>query len=585
MRRRGDRGAVLPLVAICITLLMTMAAFGVDLGMQRVVRRDMQALADAVALDLARLVDGRTASQIRNGLAAPEKPSLEEARADSVARNDDHTLGSTPVVTAVLVRLDPQGRPVRDASGDVVSLTGIELPDAVYVTATADVDFTFTDGSGAATRSAIGQSESEACFRLGSFALNLNSQNSALLNRLVGDALDISGIAYTGLATAKISLLELAVELGVGTVEELASLEGVQLSRLFVAAARVLARDDPHAAQVDLLNSLSARIGSLAVDLGQLVAVGTGSSKALDAELNLLDLVAASAFAANGEDALGLDVLWNEPHLAVGAPAPRLRIVQRPQLACGRVDEAVAHTAQVLLDGRLRLQPPSKILGLDVTGTDVVLDLEVAGATGRLTGISCATSTGQPESITVAVEKELLRLQVAAGVRLSGSTELRLGDLGLGALDGLLGLLSLDSLVHVALDVSVGLGVATSSPAAAPGGGLEETYAVPPEDYTRPVPVGDPGPIQLPPPTLEATDVSGTATVRLAGTDLAVPLTGLGDVLDELTDRLMTPALVPLVASLNALLGPLSDLLGISANGADLFGVPHPTCDRPALRG
>ena len=47
--RRDERGAVVPMVAIMLTVLMISAAFAVDLGKQRVVRQDMQALADVVA--------------------------------------------------------------------------------------------------------------------------------------------------------------------------------------------------------------------------------------------------------------------------------------------------------------------------------------------------------------------------------------------------------------------------------------------------------------------------------------------------------------------------------------------------------
>ncbi len=56
---RGDRGAVLPLVAIVLPVLILLTAFAVDLGRQRASRRTMQARADVIALDLARLMDGR----------------------------------------------------------------------------------------------------------------------------------------------------------------------------------------------------------------------------------------------------------------------------------------------------------------------------------------------------------------------------------------------------------------------------------------------------------------------------------------------------------------------------------------------
>ena len=85
--RRGERGAIIPMVAMLLVVLIPSTALAVDLGMQRVVRRDMQAMADVVALDLVRLVDGRTAAQIRSGYNGLS--TLDAALVKSVARNDD----------------------------------------------------------------------------------------------------------------------------------------------------------------------------------------------------------------------------------------------------------------------------------------------------------------------------------------------------------------------------------------------------------------------------------------------------------------------------------------------------------------
>ena len=62
------------MVALLLVVLVPSSAMAVDLGMQRVVRRDMQTLADVVALDVVRLVDGRTASQIHGRLQRPADP-------------------------------------------------------------------------------------------------------------------------------------------------------------------------------------------------------------------------------------------------------------------------------------------------------------------------------------------------------------------------------------------------------------------------------------------------------------------------------------------------------------------------------
>src|SRR5688500_5676316 len=81
-----DRGATLPLVALLLPVLMLMTAFAIDLGRQRSSRRTMQARADIIALDMARLADGRTETEILAG-------NLEQLPADvaliqSAARNN-----------------------------------------------------------------------------------------------------------------------------------------------------------------------------------------------------------------------------------------------------------------------------------------------------------------------------------------------------------------------------------------------------------------------------------------------------------------------------------------------------------------
>ena len=76
----AERGAVVPIVAICLLFLMTMTAFTVDLGRVMLRNRDAQAVADIVALDLARKVDGRTVDQIKADPAWGDEIKLSRER-------------------------------------------------------------------------------------------------------------------------------------------------------------------------------------------------------------------------------------------------------------------------------------------------------------------------------------------------------------------------------------------------------------------------------------------------------------------------------------------------------------------------
>ena len=79
-----DRGAVIPIVALALPVIMLMVAFAVDLGIQRSNRRTMQARADIIALDLGRLANGRTLYEILND----SSPSYFNALQGSADRNE-----------------------------------------------------------------------------------------------------------------------------------------------------------------------------------------------------------------------------------------------------------------------------------------------------------------------------------------------------------------------------------------------------------------------------------------------------------------------------------------------------------------
>ncbi|NHA01875.1 hypothetical protein G5V59_25590 [Nocardioides sp. W3-2-3] len=89
LRRRGtrqdERGAVTLVMVFVLVVMLLGSAFVVDLGVQRVARSDMQAIADLVALDLARELDGRTVTDVRPAVDAEPAPQQRAQR-----RRDRH---------------------------------------------------------------------------------------------------------------------------------------------------------------------------------------------------------------------------------------------------------------------------------------------------------------------------------------------------------------------------------------------------------------------------------------------------------------------------------------------------------------
>ncbi|MDQ4054682.1 MAG: hypothetical protein M3237_18575 [Actinomycetota bacterium] len=575
------------MVAIVSMVLVAVAAFAVDLGMHRVVRRDMQALADAVALDLARLVDGRTADQIEAG--SSKVRGIEAAKVASEARNEGSTLGDDPVVAWTLVQLDLMGDPVKDAAGDVVPVTGSVVPDAVFVTATTAVDFAFSTGSGASARSAIGLSQSTACFRLGSYALAVESGNSALLDHLIGDALDINAVGYTGLADANITMRGLALALGVGTVDELASLENLTLQRLFLASATVLERESGQAADVTLLKTIAAAVNTTTViNIADMLTVSGGGAAALDTKLNVLDLVAGSAFVANGENAFDVPVFWKVPQFSSGSAG--LTIIQKPQLGCGKVGEASAQTAQVTLFARPTLNIPT-IAGLAGPGVPVDFEVELASADGLLTGVTCGAGTlASPESIDVHVRRALVsNVNLSIPIQLSGQisaagTILHGLPFGLGdTLGSVLRLLLGNDKATINIMIQAGVS-ASSQPTEE-----DATYAVPPHDYTDPERVDELPSLTVPDVTIDNVDFSGTITYNNRTLDVSSLLASgditLNAVINDLVSKNVLTGVNEFIAEVNAYLIPTLELLGASTAGADLYGVYRPACNNPSLGG
>lgn len=528
-RPRDERGAILPMVAIMLTVLMVSAAFAVDLGKQRVVRQDMQALADVVALDMVREIRGRTVQAIQ------ADPAWQTAIDQSIARNG-RTLGDAPQVEVVLGEVDPDTRAF-------TALTGAVEPNGVRVTAGGEVDFAFVPGSGGATRTAVAATEPVACFRMGSFALGLSAGNSPLLNALVGDALNLGVLSYDGLADAEISLLGLATELGAASADELLALPDLSLGQLFLASAEVLEREGGSTADVALLETIATSVPALpAVALADLLAITPGADSALTAGLNVLDLVATSAFLSNGSSFLTIPGLQASLGLSGTDLTSTLQVIQRPQFGCGPVDEAEASTSQVALDLGGTLVGLPSILGTTVSA-GMILDLDVASADGVLKDVSCGTlEPGSPDSMRVDVTDGLatLRLTVTVTVRLLG------------------------------IKIAEGPIVVQTTPPGAPG-----TAAM-----TFPTEV-----------SYGTTYTTGSGNIGLTG--VAVDTSGfvalglpLGFTLNGLLSPILSLIVNPLVATLDSVvLTPLLDLLGANVSGADVWGVPRPNCDASALRG
>lgn len=345
MSTRRDRGATIPIVALVVPVLLLMTSFAVDLGRQQALRRDLQANADVISLDLVRLIESPD--------AVPNTADTLTALNDSLEQNDLDPVTATSGTDGALVQWGHWDPPPASQVCPRTIVTeppscfteGVTPVNAVRVTLDGELDYFFQPGTGSAKRSAIASQKKKAGFSIGSFAASLSSGSGTLLNGLVGDALNLGVLSYSGLATVNLTYLDIATELGLGTPEELFA-GNVSALEVVQASAAIIQRNNPSAAELTVLNQIIAApaSGLNGIGIEDVVGVSTGSEDAaLASTFNLYDFVAGAAFIANGSSALGV------PTISLGPPGfnlgGSLSLIQAPVTVYGGIGD-FAQTSQ-----------------------------------------------------------------------------------------------------------------------------------------------------------------------------------------------------------------------------------------------
>jgi len=580
MARRDERGGVAVLTAAAVAVLVVAAAFAVDLGMQRVVRSDMQALADVVALDAARLLDGRKAGEIRTGT-----PSLQATIDASAARNST-SLGQVTGVTATLIYVvtgtDGAQVPRTLPSGAVEEVANGVVPDAVLVEARGVVDFAFAPGSGAATRTALAEASSTACYRLGSYVAAVRSGDSALvsqLNSFLG--LNLSVLSYQQIAAADITLAQLAADPRIGSADQLLT-GSVGFANLVNATIDALKKEqtDNTAAVTALSSFLALATSTPTVKVGDALNISPTDAAALKTNFSVLDILAGTLMVANGEHAIEI------PNIQAGVPGlgdvdGYLYVQQGPQLACGAPgsDDSVARTSQVRTDATVKfLNTPS------INVTTALLDgtLQTAKATGGIT-INLGNATGRLSTTPkvhcgagTVVDPHTFSVDITSGV---ADYSLR-AAVDIGGKLKVLGLVNID----VVATVSIRLAAPTGAPSAT------ASLKMPPND-TIPVEMGqDPNLLTAAAPTVVVDSLSfdiSAASLSILGLSLSSLRTQVMQTLMAAVtgpDGFVEKTLRPFAYNLdNRVVNPVASLLGLRVGGADVFAV-QAICNVPVLR-
>lgn len=553
------------MVGLLSLVLMLVAALAVDIGMQRVARTDMQSLADVVALDLSRDLTGQNRSTYSQ--------SDLQAAADASRDRNTTTLGDGQSVTPELG--------IISSTGVYTTAAADQKPNAVKVTATTSVNFSFSSLTGGATRTAIGSTIKTACYTLGSFAARFRSGDSALIatlvepmNELLRPQANLDAASYTGLANATASLDEIAAALNLGTTDDL--LTGtVTARRLIEASIRVLNGQTPrNALAISALEQLVMGRASLdtPVLLTKVLSISPSDTAALQAKLHVLDLVAGTILVADGVNGfkLGNGNLGAKVAGVASLTTAELSVIERPRQACGPFGSAAANaqTSQVRGSAMAKFELPTINLGggdiVQTSPSTVLLDVNLGNATGRLLAEPVCRS-GTPN------DPDLMQV----GVR-SGLSTLRL---------------STELFFRTTLDVDVGMVDVTWSQLASAGVPMPDTETVadlevPPND-NQPVSTGG-GSLALGDVVVAANATNIVATLKKDGT--SVSLDRIEPQLAPIAQQLAVHAAVngrldTLATNIDSYLTPLLTLMGLRVSGADVLAVGRPVCGAPVLRG
>jgi len=404
-KERDERGAVFVFSVMILSVLMIVASFVIDLGIDRIVRTDMQSLADTTALDMATVMDGSQTTA-----------EIESSAAYASTRNG--TLDRNAASTAVTLNRDDIDIEfgIADSNGKWLKSAGpTEYPNAVKVSASGSSSIRLWPGQDPAKprRSAIAvQTPPQVCITAGAALADLAPGGTldTLLGKLIGIQ-RLTLVSPQGLASlsAEVPLLKLATTLGVGSVGELATVSSLSALGFVNAMADVLTADG-NVAAATVLRDIALKLNATTnINVADILAVGSGNGAAADLGLNAFSLVQAVIQAANKNSFVDVAVPVTVPGLTV--TSVKASVISPPVNACGPKGTK-ARSAQITI----RITSGVSVLGgLVAEAALSPLEVTVADGTAEIGDIVCSGTGG---TVKVAADTAAARLKLNLKVTL-----------------------------------------------------------------------------------------------------------------------------------------------------------------------
>ena len=400
-RQRGVLG-ILGALTLLLSILFT--ALAVDTGRLMLEQRRLQAVADMAALDAS----SKSGSCGNGTLAAAE------AAAQASAVRNNHPLGEGRTLAVALgttsagtggVRSFVQGDPATAMAVEVIA--GNTLPASLLAGGILGEQAHLQAG-------AVAQRQALAGFSAGSLLVALNTEDSALLNSLLGgvlgSAVNLNLVSYQGIAATDVTLWDLVdASIGIGTVQELldADLSLGELLQIYADAANSAGVADV-AVTAAMQSLIDANVSSLSTAFGDILAVTAPNvEEAASARVNLLDLITTTALVANGTNALSLPLAVNLPGGLLDI-ATELNVIEPPQIAIGPPGRGEdgnwrtkIRTGQVRLDTSVQSDIDLLVAQVEV---DLALQVNVAQGTAWLASIECRNQQNPVSIVTIGAQ-------------------------------------------------------------------------------------------------------------------------------------------------------------------------------------
>ncbi|MBD9513569.1 pilus assembly protein TadG-related protein [Pseudomonas sp. PDM22] len=433
MGRERQRGAIGVMAAGTLLLALICLALVIDTGRLYFEQRKLQRVADMAALEAA-TQGGMCGSQLAADIQGYVTASA--AKNGFVPGTGDTLVGTLGSVSFSAGYGSADSQRVFSAGGNLADSVRVQATHSVPSSLVLNVASLFSGASSTTVISAqaVARRSAMAGISAGSGVLSLDSSNSPLLNALLGGLLgtnlNLDVVTYQGIAGANVSLLALSQQLKAAGVNlelgKIDSLLGTNVTAAQLLQAMVNAADSSQLAGVNtaLLRTALATINvpTAQLTLGHILSVVAPDSvrdTALNAGVNLFDLLMATALVANQKHAVAVPAQkLSIPGLATQTLS--LSVISPPQIAIGYPGKnsdgtwrTQATSTQISLTAAVHVD----LLNLNLVTTDVALQVDVAKGTAALESINCG-GVGKPVEVDIQAKPGIANLTLNASVGL-----------------------------------------------------------------------------------------------------------------------------------------------------------------------